>query len=206
MRLIKHLLGTACLLIAMQANVWAAAATYSMKVTVSMPKGSAGATLATTQPTNTKFTPCNNVGLIDAVTFALSYNAGTIPADMKDVYIILYTPNGTNSTLPTFQVGTRYSSTSAGVVFVTRWDLSEIVPATDIYLPKEKNLGGAITENLVASSLALDGVPVGTWQVVGIIADRATVNFDDPSTWAAWDAGTVILRKPWVGNANTTCD
>lgn len=187
------------------AGVSSAATTYAMKITVSLPKGSAGATLATTQPASTKFSPCNNAGLIDAVTFTLAYNAGSVTADLKDVYIILYTPNGTNTTLPTFQVATRYASSTSGVSFVKRWSLSEINPATDIYLPRDKNVGGAVTETLVASSLALDGVPVGTWQLVGIIADRDTVDLDDPSTWDAWDVGTIVLRKPWLGSTNSTC-
>ncbi|MBU0592627.1 MAG: hypothetical protein KKH74_02710 [Gammaproteobacteria bacterium] len=180
-------------------------ATYTMKITISMPKGSAGEKPASTQPASTKFSPCNNDGIIDAVTFTMAYNAGTTVADLKDVYIILYTPNGTNTTLPTYQIATRYSGNTSGVSFVQRWNLADFNPATDIYLPSEKNVGGAISETLVASSLALEGVPVGTWQLVGIIADRLTMDLDDPSTWEAWDVGTVVLRKPWVGNKNSAC-
>lgn len=180
-------------------------ATYSMKITVSMPKGSAGEKPASTQPANTKFSPCDNIGIIDAVTFTLAYNAGATIADLKDVYIILYTPNGTNTTLPTYQVATRYSGSTTGVSFVRRWNLSDFDPSTDIYLPWEKNVGGAITETLIASSLALEGVPIGTWQMVGIVADRAKIDLDDPSTWEAWDVGTIVLRKPWIGNKNSTC-
>jgi archaellin len=180
-------------------------ATYAMKITVSMPKGSAGEKLPSTQPASTKFSPCSNAGIIDAVTFTLAYNAGSTATDMKDVYIILYTPNGTNTTLPTYQVATRYTGNTTGVSFVTRWKISDFNPATDIYLPAEKNVGGTITEPLVASSLALEDVPIGTWQIVGIVADRTKIDLDDPSTWDAWDVGTIVLRKPWIGNKNSHC-
>ncbi len=198
MKRLAMILAVAACLSVIPGISWAA---YSMKITVSMPKGSAGEKPASTQPSSTKFSPCNSA-VIDAVTFTMVYNAGTIAAaDMKDVYIILYTPNGTNTTLPTYQVAT----TGTGVTFTQRWALSEIVPSTDIYLTKEKNLGGTITETLVAASLSLDGVPVGTWQLIGIVGDRTTINFDDPATWNAWDVGTVVLRKPWVGDTNSSC-
>lgn len=179
------------------------AATYSMKIVVSMPAGSEGGSLATTQPSNTKLSPCVDATKVDAVTFTLTYNAGS-PAD-KDVYLFLFNPNasgtGTNYRFYAIKKGTLTSP----VAVTNRLDVPNLVAASDIYLPKASNPGGVITETLLGGSIILDGAPSGTWQMVGIVADNTTVNFDDPSTWAAWDVGTLVIRKPWPGATNATC-
>lgn len=181
-----------------------AVATYVMKVTPSMPKGSAGEKLLTTQPANTKLSPCNSA-LVDAVTFSLAYNAGSA-SDKLDVYVFFFNPNGDGIFSPRFYIVSKSALTTGGFALVPRSALTDLDAMSDIYLPKEANPGVAITETLFGSFVSIDGVPAGTWQLVGIVADRTTVNFDDPSTWAAWDVATVILRKPWIGSNNSVCE
>jgi hypothetical protein len=183
-----------------------AADIYSMKITPSMPKGSAGEKLAITQPTNTKLSPCDNnppYPTVDAVSFLLAYNAGS--STKLDVYMFFYNLNGDGISSPRYYVVSRSAISNGGLALVPRNTLADLNAITDIYLPKEANLGVAVSENLLGSFISVDGVPAGTWQLVGIVADRAGVDFDDPGTWAAWDVATVVLRKPWRGLKNTVC-
>lgn len=178
----------------------AATSTYAMKIVPTMPKGSSGEKPASTYPTNTKISLCNDAAKLDAVTFTLTYNAGTT-AD-KDVYIILYNP----------EVASKYYSilkpklTTTTLVNV-RASLAALTAAkaTDIYLPMASNPGGAQTETLLGNFIPLDGIPTGTWQLIGIVADSTTVDFDDITTWSAWDVATIILNKPWTGATVATC-
>lgn len=176
---------------------------YSMKIVPSMPIGSAGATSVTTQPANTPYSPCSSSSAVDAVTFTLNYNAGS-GSTLLDVYMLLFNPNGDGITVPKFFVVSKSTLISGGVALSARANVSNLSPS-DMYLARTSNPGGAITETLLGSFIPVDGVPTGTWQVIGIIADHNTINFDDPSTWAAWDVATVVLRKPWTGNSNAVC-
>ena len=180
------------------------AATYAMKVTPSMPKGSAGEKLATSQPTNTKLSPCSSSTQVDAVTFTLAYNAGSGP-DLLDVYMLFFNPGADGIFDPHYYIVSKTALSTGGLALVPRYTLSEVNPATDMYLAKEANPGSSVTETLLSSFITVDGVPAGTWQLVGIMGDRATINFDNPSTWAAWDVATVMLRKPWPGSSNSYC-
>jgi hypothetical protein len=173
-----------------------------MKVAVSMPSGTAGAALATTQPSNTKLSPCVS-GKVDAVTLTLTYNADS-PAD-KDVYFFLFDPNADGIITPKFYMIQKGSLISP-IAVTPRNTASTIVAATDMYLPVASNPGGSITETLLGGSILLVGVPTGTWQLVGIVADHTTVDFNDPTTWSAWDAGTFMIGLPWVATGSfATC-
>lgn len=178
----------------------AATTTYAMKVVATMPKGTNGDALAATYPTNTKFTPCNNAAKLDAVTFTVTYNAGTT-AD-KDVYFILYNPESANKYYsilkPKLTTATQVNA-RATLVALTAAKL------TDIYLPKASNPGGALTETILGSFIPVDGVDTGTWQLIGIVADSTTVDFDDITTWSAWDVATVVFNKPWMGATVASC-
>ena len=183
------------------------ASAYAYKITtvISMPKGSIGATLASTQPTNTKLTPCT-ASKIDAVTFTVTYDAGKLVADLKDVYFFLY-----HGDTKTFYSIKRSALGGAGTV-ITSYATAALLTAaaaTDIYVKAADNLGqGSYTETLLGSSVLVDGVATGTWQLIGIIAANATVNFNDPTTWLAWDVATVMFSQPWVGTvplATATC-
>lgn len=180
--------------------------TYSMKVAVSMPTGTTGASLATTQPTNTKLSSCANTA-VDAVTITLTYNAGATNT-LKEVYVFFFNTNYN----PNFGAANRFYAIKKGslatpVTFAAYNVLTSANSATnDIYLKASNNPGGSITDILLGSSLGLEGAPVGTWQVVGIVAANSTIDFDNPSTWSAWDVGTFIIKKPWSnGAANDTC-
>lgn len=184
----------------------ASAATYSYKMAVvaSLPTGSAGATSVATRPTNTKMTPCSTAKP-DAVAFTVTYDAGKVAADLKDVYLILYNPNDAG---PFYTL--KKNTLVAGPSLTARADVAALNTnkATDIYVATTSNLGaGSTSENVLGSSIPVDGVTSGTWQLVGIIADKASVDFDDPSTWAAWDVATVVFGKPWKGAkaGATTC-
>lgn len=182
-----------------------AAAKYSMKVAVAMPTGTSGATTVATNPSNTKFVPCDNASKTDAVTLTLTYNAvGTAGTVDADVYVIFY-----NSHDPAnkFYMLTRTTFPVTTITVNARADVAAANAAklTDIYSSVGISPVGTVTETLFGTYLYIVGAPSGTWQVVGIVAPSATVNFDDPSTWKAWDVGTFVIRKPWLGLANTTC-
>lgn len=191
-----------CGLAAMWLAPQAIAATYSYKITtaVTMPKGSAGEKLATSQPTNTKLTPCT-AGKLDAITFTVTYDAGKLVADLKDVYVMLRTPTGSFITIKRSALGT-------GPVLAARADAAALTAAaaTDIYVTVAENLGsGSVTETLLGGYVTVDSVPTGTWQLIGIVADSTAVNFDDPTTWSAWDVATFVLSQPWTGTATPNC-
>ncbi len=172
-----------------------ATATYSMKVAISMPAGTAGAKPTVLQPSNTKFSPCVT-GKVDAATFTLTYNAGS-PAD-KDVYLLIFEPAADGVTTPKF-CAMKKGTLTTPVGFIPRLTASAIVAATDIYLEMADNPGGTITETFLGGSILLDGVRTGTWQIIGIVADSTTVNFNDPTTWTAWDSATIMVGMPWTG-------
>lgn len=180
--------------------------TYSMKVAISMPTGSAGASLVSTQPTNTKLSSCANTA-VDQVTVTLTYNAGATNT-FKEVYVVFFNPNYRDAG----NTYSRYYAIKKGalttpVTFAAYNSLTFANSAVnDIYLKQSNNAGGSVTDVLLGSSLGLEGAPVGTWQVVGIVAANATIDFDNPSTWSAWDVGTFIIKKPWNNGAlNDTC-
>jgi hypothetical protein len=179
-----------------------AAYSYKISVVASFPTGTAGKTLAATQPVNTRLTPCST-GKIDAITFTLTYDAGKVLADLKDVYLILYNPDNAS---PYYTI--KRSLFGAGPVLTARATPAALTAAaaTDIYVKVADNPGsGSITETVLGGYINLDSVTTGTWQMIGIIADNASVNFDDPTTWTAWDVATVIFGKPWKGASGTAC-
>jgi hypothetical protein len=189
------------LLFGMQkANAQTTAGAYAMKLVITMPKGSEGETLAKTMPTNTKFSPCAATSKTDAVTFTATYNAvgagGVVDAD---VYVLFYNPEGS--------IGSKYYSIVNRSILVARNSTTELTSnaATDIFLKKVDNPGGTITETVLGGFVTVTGLSAGTWQLVGIVAPAATVNFNDPTTWLAWDVATLVLRKPWMGSAQLAC-
>lgn len=181
-----------------------ATAKYSMKVAVTMPTGTSGAATVTsgTKPTNTKYVPCDNATVTDGVTITLTYNAtGTAGTVDADVYVLFYDPHTTN-----FYMIKRTTFTAPiGITVTTNLGVAAATAAksTDIYLAAANNPGGTITETLLGNTIYIMGAPAGTWQVVGIVAPSATVDFNDPATWKAWDVGTFVIRKPWLGLAPT---
>ena len=79
------------------------------------------------------------------------------------------------------------------------------IQRTDAYAAANNNLGYAQTEVIFGGNIGLEGLSAGLWLLTAIIADSATVNFDDPSTWDAWDSKPFMLGKPWKGTTAPTC-
>lgn len=182
---------------------WAA---YTMKVAITAPKGSSGDKPAAKYPTATRTLPCDGPGF-DAITMTATYDASNAAKQVdRDVYLMLFNPEAIGA--PRFMV---LKKQNIGSPLVVHWrnDFSEINPREDVYLPRGENLSttGAVTEVLVSSVVSAQGATSGIWQLIGIVADSssATLNFDDPATWDAWDVATVVLRKPWRGQIATIC-
>lgn len=179
---------------------WAADYAYKVTMTLVAPKGSAGEKLAVSQPTATKTSPCSDT-LPDQITVTVTYDAGKTTSEKRDLYIILHSPTGLLYPVKKFTLGTAptirgpfTASTLAGSV------------ADNIYLRAIDNLGqGAQTETLFGGYISLRSIATGTWQVAAILANSSTVDFEDPTTWSAWDTATIIVGKPWAGNTKAIC-
>lgn len=186
-----------------------AVAAYTIKVTASFPKGSAGEKPLAKYPTSTKTSPCDNSALptFNAATFTVTYDATNSKKVVdRDVYFILFNPEGVS--LPKFFV-LKKNNLGSNFTFTTRNNVAEISKASDIFLPRLENLSTSAvqTEALLGGSISLQAVNSGIWQLIGIIADGndPKLDFDDPRTWDAWDVATLVLRKPWNGNNNRLC-
>lgn len=180
----------------------AQAADYAYKVTMTLtaPKGSAGEKLVTSQPTSTKMSPCSDAKQ-DQVTIAVTYDAGKTATEKRDLYLILQSPAGELLPIKKFSQG---SSPPIGGPFTPSTLVGSV--AANIYLPAADNLGqGAQTDTLFGGYINLESIATGTWQLIAIIANASTVDFDDPTTWAAWDVTTLMVGKPWTGSSKTSC-
>lgn len=176
---------------------------YSVTLSIGAPAGSAAAAITTdkTLPIATKFTPCTATKL-DQFAFTIKYDAGKVAADLQDVYLIFHKPElATNGYFPLV----RRSITSAAPFFKVYNAAAQILP-TDTYVSATANVGGAQTEVVLGGNLPLEGLDAGLWMVTAIIAPAASVNFDDPTTWKAWDSIGFLLRKPWRGTSTPTCE
>lgn len=196
------IIGTAILLMPSFTMAATTTSSYSMKVVVSMPTGSDGATLSTTMPSNTKISPCSTTAgaKVNQVSFTVTYNAGTVPD--KDIYLILFNPEHDMFLTIEKQPFPNPNITMSSYDSIEKLNDAK---ADCIYISKSQNTGGSVTENLFNIILTgADGI-AGTWQLIGIVADSSSVDFDDPSTWAAWDTATFMIRKPWIGTNNTSC-
>jgi len=181
-------------------------AAYTMRVAITSPKGSSGDKPPAKYPVTTRTLPCDGPGF-DAITMTATYDATNASKQVdRDVYLMLFNPEAIGA--PRFMV---LKKQNIGSPLVIRWrnDFSEIDPREDVYLPRGENLStaGAVTEVLISSVISTQGATSGIWQLIGIVADgkSATLDFDDPATWDAWDVATVVLRKPWRGNVATSC-
>ena len=189
---------------------------YSAVLTITAPSGSAGASLKKTQPTGTKFSPCSSAESLDQLTLTIKYDAGKIAENKRNLYVFFYraeaegkkidpASEGVENDPPFFSVTKRRSGTP--YLITERYSISDLNANRDVdaYVPAADNLGGAITETVLGGNSVLEGLASGTWQAIAIVADGATVDFDDPETWLAWDVATFVLRKPWQGTSNQSC-
>ena len=78
----------------------------------------------------------------------------------------------------------------------------------DAYLIKEQFIDATVTETIFGGPFRFDtfSLPQGLWQAVVILADRSTVDFQSPSTWAAWETAPFILGTPWKVETGTSGD
>jgi hypothetical protein len=181
---------------------------YKIKIDLSMPKSSAGGTPAATEPVSTKISPCSDPLKPDVLQVSITYDAlGKTKSTDRDVYLIFYNPENYPRYLlvskPTIAVNNRIFSSYADIYTLDSPEARETA-----YLPREFNTSGSGTEVLLGSTIGIDGVLAGTWQIIGVIADRksAKFSFDDNTTWDAWDVATVMFGRPWVGkNPGRTC-
>lgn len=181
---------------------------YKIKIDLSMPKTAAGGTLAATEPVSTKYSPCSDPSMPDALQITITYDAlGKTKVTDRDVFLIFYNPENDPRYLlvskPTIAVNNRVFS---GYADIQALDSPEA--RVTAYLSREFNASGTGTEVLLGSTLGIDGVLAGTWQIIGLIADRKSAKFslDDNATWDAWDVVTVMFGRPWIGKTpGRTC-
>jgi hypothetical protein len=181
-------------------SAWAADYAYKVTMTLISPKGTAGEKLATSQPTSTKTSPCSD-SKQDQVTISVTYDAGKTATEKRDLYLILQSPSGGLFPLKKYPLG---SSPTMSGPFTPATLIGSV--ASNIYLPAADNLGqGAQSETVLGGYINLESIATGTWQLAAIIANANTVDFDDPSSWAAWDVTTLMVGKPWTGTYKTAC-
>jgi len=132
-----------------------------------------------------------------------------------DMYVFIVNPSADGTTVS--PAGWQYYALhrrldGQGVDVHTRLDVTALTTNTgvetteDAYLTKEQFLQDKVSEILFGGSFAFDAfsLPQGLWQTVVILADRATVDFKDPSTWAAWDTSPFVLGTPWKTSTGTS--
>lgn len=175
---------------------------YSTTITVAAPKGSAGELAAKdkTLPVGLRFSPCNATGL-DQLAFTLKYDAGkpavgSVPSSLQNVYLVFHKDGVFFPLVRQPLLGT------TGPYFVSRTVTT--MDADDTYTAAANNLGGIQTEVVLGGNLTVEELPSGVWNLTAIIANGSAVNFDDPTTWSAWDTTSFILRKPWTTSASTS--
>ena len=170
---------------------------YSVSLSITAPKGSASDAVAKdkSKPAGLRYTPCL-ADQYDQLGFTIKYDAGKLDAktstdQRQNVYLIFYQDGY-------FFPLVRQRLTSSQPFFAAYTSVGGI-KKTDTYTDLDTNLGGAQTEGVLGSSLVLEGLPRGLWTVTAIVAKEAGVDFDDPSTWSAWDTVPFMLGKPWLG-------
>lgn len=190
-------LGVAVLL-GMPSMAWA----YSVKVEVTMPKNSAGEKLTANMPASTKLSPCRDATKVDAITIKVTYDANNAKKVVdRDLYVILYNPENDPKYLlainPVVFPGKGAFIAYGSMQDMDTFEVHDLLP----YLPRERNFLGVNSFELFPGGVPIDNVLVGTWQFVAILADRISprFSFDDPTSWDAWDVGTVMFGQPWVG-------
>lgn len=175
------------------------AATYSMKITITKPKGSAAELVSKNKalPTTIPFSPCT-LAKQDVLSFNLIYNAGKTAADLMDVYFFFYNPSAEGTADSPKVWALTSAAVNAPIALIPYADVVDI-DEEKVYLSAFDNLGGEIKELLLRSYIKFDGLNTGTWVLVGIIADSGEpVEFDNVSTWKAWDAAPFVIGSPWT--------
>lgn len=171
---------------------------YVVSVSITVPANSAGSIAAKdkTQPTSTRFSPCSSAS--DQLLFTVKYDAGKDASNLHNTYVIFHRDD---SFFPLVRRGLN----NVTAPFFNAYAAPGSISSADAYTLAANNLGGLKTENLLGGELPVEGLASGIWMVTAIVAPAATVNFDNPATWSAWDTATFMLGKPWTGTLNASC-
>lgn len=195
--------------------------TPCVKVTVTVPKGASGSPVdggsSSVLASKTIYTPCNNAGT-DQISIVINgQNSKAKP--YYDLYFFIVNTSASGSSnadlrYNQFYVFRRFNHFNVNIFPAGRLPGVELfTQATSATLDKEEVLlraedfaklgNGIIKETILQGAFSVDGwsLSQGTYMAVAILADRTTaVNFDNPSTWVAWDAVPIIFNSPWQTN------
>ncbi|NUN60944.1 MAG: hypothetical protein HUU13_07550 [Burkholderiaceae bacterium] len=180
---------------------------YSVALTVASPTGSSAAAAAKvkTLPLGLKFSPCEATTL-DQFAFTIKFDAGKLgtttpatPETRQNAYLIFHKDGTAYFPL------VRQPLTNSSNAFFKAYTSPADIAKTDAYTAAANNLGGLQTEVILGGNLTVQGLDSGVWLITAIIAPEDTVNFNDPSTWSAWDTTAFMLRKPWRGPTASIC-
>ena len=191
---------------------------YSAAITLGTPAGTSGAVNGTTNkklPIGIKNLSCLPATK-DQLSFTLKFDAGKpasgpsddpVQSTLQNVYLIFSKDSGLFATVYRESTsGSPLTGLALNVKTATAIGASATTTTTDLNYYKTKPyykstnlLGGVQTEVFVGGPLPFEAFESGIWSATLIIAPETVVDFDDPSTWSAWDTGPFLLRKPWKG-------
>ena len=188
---------------------------YSVTLGITTPKASAAdlATKDKTLPASIDFSPCDSATAKDQLAFTIKFDAGKKAEELRNVYVIFSHPDtgltaGSNPYLALSVFRDKLTNSALFKPYAT----AAGIQASDTYAAATTNLGYAQTETILGGNIPLEGLSSGLWLVTAIIGGSSisnttatAVNFDDPSTWDAWDSKPFMLGKPWKGTTAPTC-
>lgn len=212
-------------------NSYAAGYNYSVTLGITTPKGSSAeiASKDKTLPAGVDFSPCwakvaatvDAAGKtipeklnLDQLAFTIKFDAGKKAEELRNVYVIFSHPDtgltaGSNPYLALSVFRDKLTNSALFKPYAT----AAGIQASDTYAAATTNLGYAQTETILGGNIPLEGLSSGLWLVTAIIGGSSitgttatAVNFDDPSTWDAWDSKPFMLGKPWKGTTAASCE
>ena len=204
---------------------------YSVTLGITTPKGSSAeiAGKDKTLPAGVDFSPCwakvaeqtdaatgkktPEKPNLDQLAFTIKFDAGKTAAEMRNVYVIFSHPDtGLTAGAEPYLALSVFRDKLTNSALFKAYPKAADIKATDTYAAATTNLGYAQTETILGGNIPLEGLSPGLWLVTAIIGGSSisnttatAVNFDDPSTWDAWDSKPFMLGKPWKGTTAPTC-
>jgi hypothetical protein len=214
----------------LSASVGMAAPSVSVKVTA--PTGSASKEFNSKIVKSMLYTPCvdasggaidfGNVGTLTGTSVDNSFDqflikvTGTNSDEAKDgaydfdlyVFIVNIGASGTAADIANAQFYQFSRIDAFGTTTGVTLDIFALAANLDsnkMLLRAADFSSATIDETIMGGTIWFDqfSLPQGTWMATAIVADNATVDFEDPKTWAAWDAVPFILGTPWRTTSGT---